>query len=47
MLDVGHNKFGEDGILMILEALQYNNSLIDFSVERSGLSVKGEEQPEN
>ena len=47
MLDVGGNKFGEDGMLMILEELQHNNSLIDFSVERSGLSVKGEEQPKN
>ena len=32
---------------MIVEELQHNNSLIDLSVERSGLSVKGEEQPEN
>ena len=43
MLDVGGNKFGEDGILMILEELQHNNSLIKLSVEMSELSVKGEE----
>ena len=47
MLNVGVNKFDEDGILMILEALQHNNSLIHLTVERSGLSLKGEEQPKN
>ena len=46
MLNAGGNKFGEDGILMILEELQHNNSLINLSVEYSGFSVKGEE-PEN
>ena len=47
MLDAGGNKFGEDGILMILEELQHNNSLINLSFESSGLSVKGKEQTEN
>ena len=47
VLNVGWNKFGEDGILMILEELQHNNSLIDLSVNGSGLSLKGEEQPVN
>ena len=42
VLNVGCNKFGEDGILMILEELQHNN-LIELSVERSKLSVKGED----
>ena len=42
VLDVGGNKFGEDGVLMILEELKHNN-LIDLSVERSGISVKGKD----
>ena len=42
VLHVGGNKFGEDGILMILEELKHSN-LIDLSVERSGLLAKGKD----
>ena len=43
VLHVGWNKFGKDGILKILEELQHNKSIVDLSVERSELSVKGED----
>ena len=43
-LDVGFNEFGDDGISMILEELQHNNSLTKLSVSYCGLSVKGENQ---
>ena len=43
VLHVGNNKFDEDGILMILEECQHNHLLIELSVERGRLSVKGEE----
>ena len=43
VLDVGCNKFDDDGMLMISEELQHNN-LIDLSVERRELSVKGEDK---
>ena len=43
VLDVGRNEVGDDGISMISEELQYNNSLTELSVGGCGLSVKGEE----
>ena len=43
VLDVGMNEIGDDGISMISEEFQHNNSLTELSVRRCGLSVKGEE----
>ena len=43
VLDVGGNVVGDDGISMISEELQHNNSLTELSVGWCGLSVKGEE----
>ena len=43
VLHLGNNKFGDDGILMILEECQHSNTLIELSVENNGLSGKGEE----
>ena len=43
VLDVGWNEIGDDGISMISEELQYNNSLTELSLWWCGLSVKGEE----
>ena len=42
VLNVGWNKVGDDGMLMISEELQHNNSLTELSVQNCGLSVKGE-----
>ena len=41
VLNVGGNKFGDDGISMISEELQHNKSLTELSVFGCGLSVKG------
>ena len=43
VLNVGGNKIGDDGISMISEELQYNNSLTKLRVLNCGLSLKGEE----
>ena len=43
VLDVGGNEIGDDGISMISEELQHNNSLTKLSVWWCRLSVKGEE----
>ena len=42
VLDVGGNEIGDDGISMISEELQHNNSLTKLSVERCVLSAKGQ-----
>ena len=42
VLNVGENKIGDDGMLMISEQLLHNNSLTKLNVARCGLSVKGE-----
>ena len=42
VLNVDWNKIGDDGISMISEELQHNNSLIELSFRNCGLSVKGE-----
>ena len=43
VLHVGQNEIGDDGISMISEELQHNNSLTKLLVYGCGLSVKGEE----
>ena len=43
VLHVGGNEIGDDGISMISEEFQHNNSLTELSVWWCGLSVKGEE----
>ena len=45
VLDVAVNKIGDDGVSMISEELQHNNSLSKMVVQHCGLSVKGEELP--
>ena len=42
VLDVAGNEIGDDGISMISEELQHNNSLTELSVESCGLSAKGQ-----
>ena len=44
VLDVGGNEIGDDGISMISEELQHNNSLTKLNVVASGLSAKGQKQ---
>ena len=44
VLDVGVNDIGDDGISMISEELQHNNSLTELSVWECGLSVKSKKQ---
>ena len=41
MLNVSHNDIGDDGMAVILEALQHNKSLTILGVTKCGLSVKG------
>ena len=43
VLNVGWNKIGDDGMSMISNELQHNNSLTELSVAGCGLSVKGKE----
>ena len=43
VLNVGDNEIGDDGISMISEELQHNNSLNELTVAVCGLSVNGEE----
>ena len=40
-LDMYHNYIGDDGILLVVDGLQCNNTLIKLNVERCGFSVKG------
>ena len=42
VLRVGGNKIGDDGISMISEELQHNNSLTELSVANCGISAKGQ-----
>ena len=42
VLDIGGNKTGDDGISMISEELQRNNSLTKLIVPSCGLSAKGQ-----
>ena len=42
VLHVGQNEIGDDGISMISEELQHNNSLTELIIWQCGLSVKGE-----
>ena len=42
MLNVGGNEIGDDGISLISEELQHNESLTKLSVAECGLSAKGE-----
>ena len=42
VLRVGGNQIGDDGVSMISEELQHNNSLTILSVEWCGLSEKGQ-----
>ena len=44
VLDAGGNEIGDDGISMISEELQHNNSLTEFRVDQCGLSAKGQNQ---
>ena len=41
-LSVAANETGDDGISMISEELQHNNSLTGLSVANCGLSAKGQ-----
>ena len=41
VLFIGWNKIGDDGITMISETLQHNNSLTKLNVQRCGLSLRG------
>ena len=43
VFNVGGNKIGDDGISLISEELQHNNSLTELSVAQCGLTVKGEQ----
>ena len=40
-LDIDNNKIGDDGVKLITEGLQYNNTLIELGAYRCGISVKG------
>ena len=42
MLNVGGNEIGDDGISMISEELQHNNSLTELNVINCGFSAKGQ-----
>ena len=42
VLHVGWNEIGDDGISMISEELQHNNSLTELIVPSCGLSAKGQ-----
>ena len=42
VLDVGGNPISDNGMSMISEELQHNNSLTELGVERCGLSAKGQ-----
>ena len=40
-LDIWYNEIGDDGILVVVDGLQCNNTLTKLDVGRCGLSVKG------
>ena len=40
-LSVCYNNIGDDGVSMIVEALQGNNTITEFMVDDCGISVKG------
>ena len=42
VLDVGGNEIGDDGISMMSEELQHNNSLTKLIVANCGLSANGQ-----
>ena len=42
VLNVGGNEIGDDGISMISEELQHNNSLTELNVINCGFSAKGQ-----
>ena len=41
ILRLGGNKFGDDGLLMLMEAFQDKNVLMDFGVWNCNISSKG------
>ena len=41
VLDISANDIGDDGMVILSEALQHNKSLINLRVMKCGLSVKG------
>ena len=40
-LNISVNKIGNDGVKLITEGLQYNNTLINLRAEDCGISVEG------
>ena len=40
-LNIGGNNIGDDGIVVISEALQHNKSVTILKIEQCGLSPKG------
>ena len=40
-LNIGYNNIGDDGVRLITEGLQYNNTLIKLDTSYCGISVKG------
>ena len=38
---MGENKISDDGMSLVVDALQYKNTLTKLNVRRCGLSVKG------
>ena len=40
-LNIGGNIIGNDGVKLITEGLQYNNTLIKLHVRSCGISVEG------
>ena len=40
-LDLGMNDISDDGMLLVFDGLQRNNTLIKLNVRKCGLSVKG------
>ena len=40
-LDIGNNEIGDDGVKLITEGLQYNNTLIKLDARSCGISVEG------
>ena len=43
ILNVGFNAIGDDGVAMISEELQHENSLIALSIAGCGISTQGKE----
>ena len=40
-LDITGNEIGNDGVKLITEGLQYNNTLIELDADDCGISVEG------